>query len=178
MDCTKHAIANANLPANRLSGQACLSVRLSAQVMVPQPGSGAQQPGSGYVLGARLVRARGIQEVKAMLARPPSLQDAVRELQDKVSVWRVVHACTHACNAFCAGLTTHRGACALLDSTSAQQACSSTLAALAITAARELLVPNRTIPSTAVVTLVLRLLPVIASVRVLARFPAAGWRRR
>lgn len=99
MDCTKHAIANANLPDNRLSGRARLSVRLSAQAMVSaqHPGSGAQQqPGSGYVLGARLVRARSIQEVKALLARPPSLQDAVRELQDKVGVWRVVHACTHA----------------------------------------------------------------------------------
>lgn len=64
-------------------------MRLSAQVLVPQlGGAGAQQqPGSGFVLGARLVRARSIQEVKAMLARPPSLQDAVRELQDKVGVW-------------------------------------------------------------------------------------------
>jgi hypothetical protein len=102
VDCTKQAIANANHPANRRSGQACLSVRLSAQVMVPQQQQQQQQqPNSGgYVLGARLVRARSIQEVKGMLGAPASLQDAVKELQDKVGVlvsggWCLEVACMH-----------------------------------------------------------------------------------
>lgn len=38
----------------------------------------------GFVLGCRLVRPRTIQEVKQMLQRPPSLAEAVTQLQKKV----------------------------------------------------------------------------------------------
>lgn len=84
VDVTKQALAAASQPASRLSRQMRVSVYMKAQVTVPKQGTEVAHPLGGYVLGARLVRTRNIEEVKRMLWQPPSLQQAVRELQEKV----------------------------------------------------------------------------------------------
>lgn len=84
VDVTKQALTAASLPASRLSRQLRVTVFMKAQVAVPKQGAEPVHPLGGYVLGARLVRPRNVEEVKRMLWQPPSLQQAVRELQEKV----------------------------------------------------------------------------------------------
>lgn len=96
LDVTKQALlASAATPAARLSCQSRLTIRLTAQLsnlQQQQPaGHGGNAREGGYVLGCRMVRPRSMQEVKAMLRRPPSLKQGVQALQEKVRT-RVVPA--------------------------------------------------------------------------------------